>query len=299
MGNTKSKKLQKKQPERLYYIDILNILACLCVISLHCTETAFSYQNTPKWHIAVALRTLTFTAVPVFIMITGITLFDYRQKYDTETFFKKRVLRTLVPFVIWSVIYVIWNAINAGNIFPSPGAFIIGIISCKASGVLWYFYMIFGIYLSIPVLSLIAEKKNEGIIYYYAALCILASALIPLFNYFSPYKLSGSFTIPIASGFISYLIFGYILKIENWKREIRINAYIAGVLSVLLTFFGTVYFSKKSGKLDDVFLGYSSICCMVLSVSYVLFIKRSVKLIQNKNNSAVTPPLVCEIYSHC
>lgn len=287
MGNAKSKKLQKKQPERLYYIDVLNILACFFVVLLHCTGVIFNYENSARWCIAAALNSITRSAVPVFVTITGITLLEYRSKYNTETFFKKRFLRTLVPFVIWSVIYVIWNEINAGNGFPSAGDFMMGIMNCKATNVFWFFYLLFGLYLSIPVLSLIAEKKNEKIIYYYATLCILVNGLIPFYNYFSPYKLSGNFTIPIASGYIIYLLFGYILKNESYKREIRLAVYIVGVLTVLVTFFGTVYISKKAGKSEGLFFDCSVI---PMSFAYTLFAKHMWKLIEKKNASDATPP---------
>ena len=42
MGKTQQKK-------RLLYIDILNILACLCVIFMHCNGIAHQYSDTAAW----------------------------------------------------------------------------------------------------------------------------------------------------------------------------------------------------------------------------------------------------------
>ena len=36
----------------------------------------------------MVVETLAYWAVPVFFMITGVTLLGYREKYSTATFFK-------------------------------------------------------------------------------------------------------------------------------------------------------------------------------------------------------------------
>ena len=34
---------------------------------------------------------------------------EYRERYDTKTFFKKRLLKVLVPFIAWAIIMFIWK----------------------------------------------------------------------------------------------------------------------------------------------------------------------------------------------
>ena len=34
---------------------------------------------------------------------------NYREKYDTKTFFKKRFIKVLVPFAFWAIIMFIWK----------------------------------------------------------------------------------------------------------------------------------------------------------------------------------------------
>lgn len=55
------------------------------------------------------IEALFYFAVPVFFMLTGATLINYRKRYGTGTFFKKRLLKTLVPFIIWSIIGICWS----------------------------------------------------------------------------------------------------------------------------------------------------------------------------------------------
>lgn len=46
-------------------------------------------------------------AIPLFVMVTGALLLPVRT--TTPAFYKKRLLRVMVPFLIWSVAY---------NLFP-------------------------------------------------------------------------------------------------------------------------------------------------------------------------------------
>ena len=79
MGSGKLPADGTNSPKRLYYIDILNILSCFAVLVLHCSNGVFDYQKTRLWFIYMFLQTVAHFAVPVFIMITGANLLDYRK----------------------------------------------------------------------------------------------------------------------------------------------------------------------------------------------------------------------------
>ena len=60
------------------------------------------------WITANIIECICYFAVPIFFMISGATLLNYRKRYTTAVFFKKRFGKTLVLFLIWSVISAIW-----------------------------------------------------------------------------------------------------------------------------------------------------------------------------------------------
>ncbi len=95
--------------KRLYYIDILNITACFAVILLHSTGAVFSFSETPTWFLSMFLQAVGHFSIPVFFMLTGATLLNYRERYSTKDFFRKRFLRIFVPFVLWSTIMLLWK----------------------------------------------------------------------------------------------------------------------------------------------------------------------------------------------
>lgn len=72
------------------YLDVLNILACLAVLFLHHNRIVHYYDiHTIAWKQSLAIEVLCYWAVPIFLMLTGITLMNYRDKYTTHEFKKK------------------------------------------------------------------------------------------------------------------------------------------------------------------------------------------------------------------
>lgn len=79
----------------IFYLDILNIFACFAVLMLHHNGIVHTYNVfTAPWKEALIFEVIFYWAVPVFFMITGATLLNYRKRYSTKAFFQKRILRT-------------------------------------------------------------------------------------------------------------------------------------------------------------------------------------------------------------
>ena len=85
---------KNKHSEETFYIYILNVLACIAVISMHHNGKVYAFSNTLGWKQALGVEVLAYWAVPVFYMISGATLMNYRERYSTETFLKKRFLKS-------------------------------------------------------------------------------------------------------------------------------------------------------------------------------------------------------------
>lgn len=72
------------------YITVLSVLSSLAVVFLH-TNGCFwgGVGHNARWISANIIESLFYFAVPIFFMISGATLLDYRKRYDTKTFVKK------------------------------------------------------------------------------------------------------------------------------------------------------------------------------------------------------------------
>lgn len=134
-------------PRRVAAFDILNILACISVVALHVNGDVWTFNRSAHWLSCMVVQVVCYWAVPVFVMLTGATLMDYRERYDTRTFFLKRFEKTVIPFFAWSFIAIAYRMARG----TFPWASVVGprslwnyIISAGPQPIYWFFPMIWG-----------------------------------------------------------------------------------------------------------------------------------------------------------
>ncbi|QHM55599.1 acyltransferase [Leuconostoc mesenteroides] len=233
--------------KRYYYMDILTILATIAVVFLHTSEYAFSNQTGDShWIIAVILQVTFIWAVPIFFMMSGANLLDYRERYDTVTFFKKRVLRVVAPFLFWSFIWYIMTPVllhQPENYHISY--FIDGIMHGKIQPVFWYFYVILGFYISAPLISKLTNLSNRRLILYLLGINLLFVNLISYY-YTLRNQPTTSFQDGIqigTAGSIGFFVFGWYLKHYLLTKFQQHILYTAAGISWLIMIIGTCYLS--------------------------------------------------------
>lgn len=93
-------------------LEILRAFGILAVIMIHSTSSAVvTYDpHSMLFMILATLNNLSRFAVPLFILISGLTLFyNYKDKpfnlETVKTFYMKRITKLLLPFLIFSLIY--------------------------------------------------------------------------------------------------------------------------------------------------------------------------------------------------
>ena len=139
--------------KRVQYFDMLNVAACISVVALHCNQMVHTWQPGGNWLFALAIEVLFYWAVPIFFMLTGATLMEYRSRYDTKTFLRKRFERTVIPFVAWSLILYLFVSVPLEGTYLGPRSFVNMLLNCQIEQVYWFFFPLFSIYLSMPLRS--------------------------------------------------------------------------------------------------------------------------------------------------
>lgn len=260
----------KKENNRIAYIDFMNILACFGVICLHCSGYVFDYGNveTRLWALSMLVQTITHWAIPVFFMITGTTLLEYRKKYDTKTYFKKRFLRTGVPFIFWSIFYLYRPVFMENAPLPKLEDIRNAILNNQAIGIFWFFYTLFAVYLSIPVLSLLTEHGTK-IVKYICIMSFLCLAIYPIITRFF-FPLYGELVPPFFTGYIGYLFLGWLIYKKEFSLKTRRVIYASGLVGAFLMFFGTWFLSARSGAIDEILMQYASLACYPMSAAVMV-----------------------------
>lgn len=256
---------------RVVYFDVLNILSCLAVISLHHNGTVWNFTRTWTWRTALIVECFAYWAVPVFLMLSGATLLNYPERYSTGKFFKKRIAKTLFPWLFWSIVVLIWKIHTGQIILEEHGiCYIINLIlTNKVENVYWFFITLFGIYLSIPILS--ALRNNRKMLWYITDVSFITLGCLPAINRFTGLELS--ITVPAASGLIIFPVLGYLLATMELKPSKRITLYLLGVAGCLFHYIYTYIMSFQTGVTDTSIKGYQMFYSVLPAAAVFVFIK--------------------------
>lgn len=156
---------------RIVFLDWLRVFACLMVMVVHACEafyfndvgeTCFRSLGDARW--AVGIDSACRASVPLFVMASSFLLFPLKR--STGDFFRRRLVRVVVPFLIWSLVYIVWNAWTPET--GVDGSVLVGNLKRLAfnfpmttGGHLWFVPMLLGLYLLMPLLSPWAERATE------------------------------------------------------------------------------------------------------------------------------------------
>lgn len=158
--------------KRVVFLDWLRVIACFMVMVVHACEafyfndageTCFRSLADARW--TVGIDSACRAAVPLFVIASSFLLFPVRR--GTGDFFRRRLVRVGVPFLVWSGVYIVWNALSfksglacdGGAIAQNFARFLFN-FPMTTGGHMWFVPMLFGLYLLMPLLSLWAERVS-------------------------------------------------------------------------------------------------------------------------------------------
>ena len=248
---------QLRTENRVVWVDWLRVAACFMVLLVHSTEPFYlggeGSQILTKadafW--ASFFDSVVRACVPLFIVASSYLQFPLH--YSSGEFFRRRAVRVLVPFILWTIVYAfVWGepAENFKNLLFNFN---------YAAGHLWFVYMLIGVYLLMPLLSPWAERVGKRELQVYLAICALTTLIPIIRDWYSGggenltviYGVSGLprqaltplwgeaswnayGTFYYLSGFVGYLLLGLYLRRFvgelSWKRTLAIAlpCYFAG-----------------------------------------------------------------------
>lgn len=259
------------------YITVLSIFSAFAVVLLHTNSCFFIFRKETFWITANVIESVFFFAAPVFFMISGATLIDYRRKYDTKTFFKKRASKIILPFIFWSVLYIVHSiALKVINIseLSVTGVFN-GIFNTSYIGIYWFFICLASVYLCIPVLSAIPAENRRSIFKYIIIVSAIFNFALPLIFSLTGGKLTYNYALnmPIGLKYVTYAVMGYYIASYPLSRKVKAFIYVGGGIGLCLILFGTWYLSFEQGSIINTFKGYENLPCLAYCAAVFLLFK--------------------------
>ena len=92
-------------------------------------------------------------AVPAFVFVSGVVLFlNYYKKLDYWRFLKKRLGSIVLPYLIWAILYYLYQWWTAGSAPYGKREFVWRVLSGEVSYHTWYVILILQFYLFLPLI---------------------------------------------------------------------------------------------------------------------------------------------------
>lgn len=290
------------------WLDLLRFVAILMVVAVHCTDPFNVLPEArvdPNYNLWGSLYgSMLRPSVPLFVMITGMLLLPVVQ--DMGAFYRKRILRVLFPFLIWSVLYNLFPWIvqalggtpqlvtrffaysgDAASPLLSEALRNIAFIPINFSPYtthMWYVYLIIGIYLYLPVFSAWVERASDSA----KRLFLLIWGITLLLPYAQNYPLEYIFgtcawnafgTFYSFAGFSGYMLLGHYLGRDN-RLSMAQTLLVAAPLFALgyaITFIGFRHMVALPGATEpmvELFFTYCSLNVMLMTVAVFLVVQK-------------------------
>lgn len=257
--------------KHVLYFDLLNIVACICVVALHCNQMVHTWMPGKNWAAGLIIEVICYWAVPVFFMLTGATLMRYRDRYDTKTFLTKRFRRTVIPFLFWSTVLYFYIVIYRNGGAFGPRRMINAILNNEIEQIYWFFFPLFSVYLALPVLSLLSDNKKA--LTYMAGVSFLLVSVLPFACSAIGISWPGSISIPVCGGMLMFVILGFLLSETSIPKRTRMIIYALGVASMLFRYAYTYTSSNALGYVDRTYFDYMAFPSVILGVAVFVFFK--------------------------
>lgn len=169
------------QGERNRGFDLLKGIGILAVVALHSTgrsASKFSHPGDGLWWTLNVVNLLVNFGVPLFLLVSAVVWTQsYLRRADWRNFYKRRARGVLIPYVVWSAIYLVLRHYRAHNWDVGSNEVIVDLLWGKASFHLYFMSILiqFGILLPLFVWGIRKFNWGFGLI---AAAAVLKQAIV-------------------------------------------------------------------------------------------------------------------------
>lgn len=256
--------------KRELWADIVRILAIFFIILLHTSQFLPGTDKGTFPHLMIII--LGTFGVPVFIILSGYLLLG---KLEPElSFFKKRLRRVIVPWLTWSVVFVLFEHLLINNFHSLSEVVVFYKIRLQS---FWFIPLILSLYALTPLLRIYVSKSNTKHLIYLLALWFISISLFPILinsQAFPLYVDSG--IVRLSLNFIGYFLFGNLIY-KNRKKNINPKfVFVIFMFSILAVLFLSYYIKIE-------YTSYVSPLIIISSFSLFSFLFLYLRKIKVKN----------------
>lgn len=276
MKSIDGKKISSKK-EYKEYLSLASVLSALAVVFLHVNSCFWEFSATERyWRTANVIECTFYFAVPVFFMISGANLLDFFNRYGLSTYFFKRIVKTVIPYIFWSIVglvYQVW-VFHAPKLADITVKYLVkGLLDGSLVRIYWYFPVLFVVYLSLPLFASVAKERRKIVYTYLVAAGFALNSLIPFILRIHGSGYAFPYSVSVVGGYLILLPLGWLLSHLDFSGWQRIFIYVCGIAGLLMHIVGTKTLSIAAGQIIDTYKGYVNVPCLLYSTGIFILIR--------------------------
>lgn len=279
--------------QRAVEYDVMRIIACFCVIMIHCAvfeqESIYAVQSNEFLSIKF-WGVIARWAVPAFVMLSGMLILPHADEISIKGLFEHRVLRMLIAYIAWSVVYSFYNTYVLGNIY-APTKFKTFIDGCFSGELhMWYLPMLAGLYIAAPILAIIIKNISKKWLKYWILGMFTFTSMIPFIEKLNIKfvstiisSINGYMDLQFLGGWTLYFVLGYYISHTAFSKKKGQMIYLCAGGAFFFTMIATVGFYKWYGEPMGI-LSYEYPNIVVFGAGVFLLFKEKVSRIPFTEN---------------
>lgn len=257
------------------------LIAVTGIVTIHvCGHLVLSWGeiDAARWHFGNLMESASRFGVPVFVMLSGGLLLRPSRVDSVREFYRRRATRIAVPLVVWTLLYLWFDAWTQGNQL-TPYTVVQGFLWGRPYYHLYFLYVIAGLYLITPFLRVFVAHASRRLVGGAVVVCLGLAVADKLqhtlmggggfnaFSYFVPW--------------IGYYLLGYLLATVRLRWPGRLVAgwsVVAYVGGVLVTALGSwLLFGRYGAQQGRLLYDYFAPTVLVTAVAVLLFLRAIVR----------------------
>lgn len=259
------------------WITFASVVSAVSVVLLHTDGCYWTFSSTEMyWKTANIIDAVFYFAVPVFFMISATTLLDFNERYSLGTYFKKRITKTVIPYVFWSLFGVAFQVFYLETVDASEvtlSYLLEGLTGGSLVSIYWFFIPLFSVYLSIPLFAAVPEERRKSVFTYISVASFFICGVVPLAVTVFELPISTSLTIGVGASYLFFVPTGYLLSHYEVGPKVKAALYASGLVGLIIHIVGTYELSMEAGSVVRTFKGYTNVPSMMYSVAIFLLLK--------------------------
>lgn len=268
--------MDKTKRERIWYWDILRIAAVVFLVIRHISTASFDFVEPlgPKWWTFNIYGSLAAWMVPVYLMLSGASFLDPDKKVTTRSIWSRNILRMFIAFVVWSVLYAVYNRLSGQDLHTS-------VVEMLFAGHfhLWFLPMIMGIYMLLPLFRL-ASRTVKGTAYvFFVSLAV--SVTFPMLQDLGwapdAELITGMNSVGFISSHVCFFFAGWLFHKVDLTRKQRYLLYTLAILATIAVFAGTWQLTLQGGVHNEDMQSDSNLLTGIQGIALFVLVRQLCK----------------------